>query len=247
MSLTKPWKKEDRDEIVSYYRRQRKEGLQKIVNTIEHPLEPAILGTIVLLPILIVFLILEHLLAWINSLPHISILEITGIYLIDELTKAVSLIVGSAVLVTGTGRLVRTRIGLKSEKVVDKTFDRIPIIGSIYSITKITVDTVFSGADELREPVKLEFNGFRLTAFRTGNTTHDGRKVLFLPTAPNITTGLVLEAEEDQLIAPTDEERREALSKILSAGFGSGFSRNGDLKRKTRNTEAKKTVKKESS
>lgn len=247
MTLAKPWKKEDREEIVSYYRRQRKQGLNRIIKTIEDPVEPAILGTIVLLPILIVFLVVEYSLDWINSLPGIGLLDITGIYLVDELTKAVFLIVGSAILVTGTGRFVRTRIGLRSEKVVDRTFDKIPIIGSIYSITKVTVDTMFSGADELREPVKIKFNGFRLTAFKTGNTTHDGRKVLFLPTAPNITTGLVIEAEEDQLIAPTDEERREALSKILSAGFGSGFSRNGDLKRKTRKPKAKKAVKKESS
>jgi uncharacterized membrane protein len=57
-----------------------------------------------------------------------------------------------------------------------------------------------------------------MTAFKTGKRTQDGREVLFMPTAPNITTGFVIEVDPDQF-TETDERVEEALTRILSAGF----------------------------
>jgi uncharacterized membrane protein len=57
-----------------------------------------------------------------------------------------------------------------------------------------------------------------MTAFKTGKRTKDGREVLFMPTAPNITTGFVMEVESED-ITETDERVEEALTRILSAGF----------------------------
>jgi uncharacterized membrane protein len=59
----------------------------------------------------------------------------------------------------------------------------------------------------------------RMTAFKTGKSTDDGREVLFLPTAPNITTGYVIEVESDEYVE-TNESVEDALTRILSAGFG---------------------------
>ena len=58
-----------------------------------------------------------------------------------------------------------------------------------------------------------------MTAFKTGREAPDGRKLLFLPTAPNITSGFVIEVDEEDIIE-TDENVEEALTRILSAGFG---------------------------
>jgi len=58
-----------------------------------------------------------------------------------------------------------------------------------------------------------------MTAFKTGKTTDDGRDVLFLPTAPNITTGYVVEVEPD-VYTEIDETVEDSLTRILSAGFG---------------------------
>ena len=58
-----------------------------------------------------------------------------------------------------------------------------------------------------------------MTAFNTGKTTEDGRAVLFLPTAPNITTGFVIEVDPDAY-ETTDETVEDALTRVLSAGFG---------------------------
>jgi uncharacterized membrane protein len=57
-----------------------------------------------------------------------------------------------------------------------------------------------------------------MTAFKTGKTTSDGKVVLFMPTAPNITTGFVMELDPED-VEPTDETVEEALTRILSAGF----------------------------
>jgi uncharacterized membrane protein len=43
--------------------------------------------------------------------------------------------------------------------------------------------------------------------------------VLFLPTAPNITTGFVIEVDPAD-ITETEESVEGALTRILSAGFG---------------------------
>ena len=58
-----------------------------------------------------------------------------------------------------------------------------------------------------------------MTAFKTGKRTEDGRAVVFLPTAPNITTGFVMEVDPAD-IEETDEKVEDALTRILSAGFG---------------------------
>ncbi len=84
----------------------------------------------------------------------------------------------------------------------------------------MAVETAVSGPDELQTPVKIEsWNGMRMTAFKTGKTTDDGRDVLFLPTAPNITTGYVVEVEPD-VYTEIDETVEDSLTRILSAGFG---------------------------
>jgi uncharacterized membrane protein len=57
-----------------------------------------------------------------------------------------------------------------------------------------------------------------MTAFRTGKKTRDGKIVLFMPTAPNITTGFVIEVEPDR-IEETGETVEEGMTRVLSAGF----------------------------
>ncbi|MEF8863805.1 MAG: DUF502 domain-containing protein, partial [Haloarculaceae archaeon] len=95
-----------------------------------------------------------------------------------------------------------------------------PGLRVVYNASKMAVETAVTGTEELQAPVKLEtWDGLRMTAFKTGKQTDDGRDVLFLPTAPNITTGFVIEVEPDQYTV-TDESVEDALTRVLSAGFG---------------------------
>jgi uncharacterized membrane protein len=118
------------------------------------------------------------------------------------------------------GYLMRTALGGVVEGALDDIVNQIPGLRVLYNASKMAVETAVGGTDELQAPVKVEtWDGLRMTAFKTGKTTEDGRELLFLPTAPNITTGFVVEVEPDRY-EETDETVEDALTRVLSAGFG---------------------------
>jgi len=134
--------------------------------------------------------------------------------------KVVVTLVIFLLLVLSVGYLMRTTLGDVVEGTVDDLMNRLPGLRIVYNASKMAVETAVTGTDELQAPVKLEtWNGLRMTAFKTGKRTDDGRDVLFLPTAPNITTGFVIEVEPDRYEV-TNERVEDALTRILSAGFG---------------------------
>ena len=123
-------------------------------------------------------------------------------------------------LVFSVGYLMRTAFGAVLERTLDDLMNRLPGLRVIYNASKMAVETALSGAGELQKPVRLEvWDGLRMTAFKTGNQAPDGREILFLPTAPNITTGFVIEVEEDRY-TEIEDNVEDALTRVLSAGFG---------------------------
>ncbi|GGN91329.1 MULTISPECIES: DUF502 domain-containing protein [Haloarcula] len=123
-------------------------------------------------------------------------------------------------LVFSVGYLMRTAFGDFVEGALDDAMNQVPGLRVVYNASKMAVETAVSGTEELQTPVKIEaWDGMRMTAFKTGQTTDDGRDVLFLPTAPNITSGYVVEVDPEDY-EETDERVEEALTRILSAGFG---------------------------
>ena len=215
----------------NYYQKNRSELIGSFSSKIGDSKKPAVAGTIVLLPVLAVVLVVSWLFSKLAAIPgnqyfNISVLfpeilasSTTLAYYIDQTFKLTILLVFGGFLVTAVGRIVRTKNGFQLEKLMDEFFDKIPFLGSVYNITKVTTETVFGGAEDLSRPVKVNHGGIRMTGFKTGNKTKDGREIIFLPTAPNITSGLVLELSEDK-IEETDESAEEALTRTLSAGFG---------------------------
>jgi uncharacterized membrane protein len=123
-------------------------------------------------------------------------------------------------LVFAIGYLMRTAIGSILESRIDDLMNRLPGFRVVYNASKMAVETAVGGTDSLQAPVKLEtWDGLRMTAFKTGKSTADGKQILFLPTAPNITTGFVIEVDPDRF-EEVDETVEDALTRILSAGFG---------------------------
>lgn len=204
---------------LEYYSRNRNELIEGFSKRLGDSKEPAAAGLVIVVPIVVTLLVISWLFEKIAQIPGSQYFNITDIYVVDQTLKLSILLGVSAVIVTGIGRFVNTSSGFKIEKAIDYAFDQIPFISSVYNMSKITTETVLGGAEDLSEPVKVEYNGARMTAFKTGNQTKDGREIVFLPTAPNITSGLVLELEPDQ-IQETDETAEHALTKVLSAGFG---------------------------
>jgi uncharacterized membrane protein len=137
-----------------------------------------------------------------------------------QLARVLLTLVVFVTLVFSVGYLMRTAVGGFFESAVDDLANRVPGLRVVYNASKMATETALGGTDELQAPVKLEmWNDIRMTAFKTGKSTADGKDVLFLPTAPNITTGFVIEVDPEQY-TETDERVEDALTRILSAGFG---------------------------
>jgi len=137
-----------------------------------------------------------------------------------ELARVLVTLATFVVVVFAAGYLMRTTLGDFFERAIDDVANRVPGLRVVYNASKMAAETALGGASELQTPVKLEvWEGIRMTAFKTGKTTDDGQDVLFLPTAPNITTGFVIEVDPSRY-TEMDERVEDALTRILSAGFG---------------------------
>ncbi len=178
-------------------------------------------GLIVLVPLLVTAYVLAFLYRFVAGLPiNFGIeYELYGVGFEEAIRVALILAVFAS-LVVSTGYLMRTTAGDLVERLLDDLMNRVPGLRVVYNASKMAIETAVSGGSELQTPVKIEtWPGMRMTGFKTGKTTADGRDIVFLPTAPNITTGFVVELEpEDYEVS--DETVEDALTRILSAGFG---------------------------
>jgi uncharacterized membrane protein len=170
-------------------------------------------GLIVLLPILVTLYVVYWLLSRLAGLAPAT--EPLGPW-----ASALLMVVVFALLVMAVGYLMRTALGTLVEGYIDLLFNRLPGLRIIYNASKMAVETALTGTGDLQAPVRVTvWDGMRMTAFKTGKRTADGREILFLPTSPNITTGFVIEVEPDEYVE-VDETVEEALTRVLSAGFG---------------------------
>jgi len=170
-------------------------------------------GLIVLVPVIITLYVLAFIYRAIARLPLIETIEPALVRV--PLTLAIF-----AALVLAIGYLMRTATGPLVEETIDGVMNRVPGLRVVYNASKMGVETAITGTGDLQAPVKIEtWDGLRMTAFKTGKRSDDGRELLFLPTAPNITTGFVVEVAPDQY-EETDERVEDALTRVLSAGFG---------------------------
>ena len=181
-------------------------------------------GLVVLLPILVTLYVVVWLYNAIANVPLLQRIIKPGLFggnvAMAEFVRVVLTLLIFAALVLSIGYLMRTAIGRIIEGVIDDVINRVPGLRVVYNASKMAVETALSGGTDLQTPVKIEmWDGMRMTAFKTGKRTTDGREIVFMPTAPNITTGFVMEVEPED-ITETDEKVEDALTRILSAGFG---------------------------
>ena len=168
-------------------------------------------GLIILTPLLITLFVVVWIFNQLAGLP----VPVDNEYTRVALTLAVFVL-----LVFAIGYLMRTAVGAVFESTLDSLINRLPGLRVVYNASKMAVETALGGTESLQAPVKVEtWNGMRMTAFKTGKKTEDGRDLLFLPTAPNITTGFVIEVEPEDY-TEADESLEDALTRVLSAGFG---------------------------
>lgn len=173
----------------------------------------AVSGLVVVGPVIVTIIALVFLLRFIAGFPLVA--QIESIYI-----RLPVVIVGFLVTVMFTGYLTRTAAGRVVAETLIGIINRIPILRVVFNATHLAVETIVGQREGSTRPVKVEaWRGLRVTAFDTGNRTDDGRLLCFFPTAPNISTGYVIEVEPEQ-IEPTGERIEDALTRLLSAGLG---------------------------
>ena len=184
-------------------------------------------GLVVLVPILLTAYVVAFVFQALAQIPFLQD-AFPGLEAYQvAVARVVIILVIFALLVLSVGYLMRTTLGNVVENALDGVMNRLPGLRIVYNASKMAVETALSGTDDLQTPVKLEtWNGMRMTAFKTGKSTDDGRDVLFLPTAPNITTGFVVEVDPGDY-HETDETVEDALTRVLSAGFGESRENRG--------------------
>jgi uncharacterized membrane protein len=179
-------------------------------------------GLVVLVPLLVTLYAVFWLFSVIASLPLVGVIEPPLLRVAVTIT-----LFFLAIVLVGAG--TRTAGGALASAELDGVMNRIPIVRVIYNASKLAVETAVTENAQPKEPVRVEtWNGLRMTAFSTGKTTEDGRLICFLPTAPNITSGYVIEVDPAD-VHPTGEGVETALTRVISAGFGEQNDRSIDI------------------
>jgi uncharacterized membrane protein len=133
------------------------------------------------------------------------------------------------ILIMVVGLMTRSWLGGKIVGVGEKLLNRIPVVRSIYQATKQLVDAIFTphGRGKFRKVVFIEFprEGLYTVAFVTsmakvGLQDEAGAELVnvFVPTAPNPTSGYFLMVPESELI-PADMTVEEAFKLVVSGGL----------------------------
>ncbi|MFW6153400.1 MAG: DUF502 domain-containing protein [Halobacteriota archaeon] len=182
-------------------------------------------GLVVIIPLIVTIWVLGWLFSFIAGAPIFGVIEEE--ILLDfvpaalaEYLRVVLTLIAFALLVFAVGYLMRTAAGQFAESTVDNLMNRLPGVRVVYNASKMAIETALGEQTTLQTPIKVEpWEGVRMTAFKTGNVTSDGLEVVFMPTSPNVTTGFVMEIPPEDIIE-TDEQVEQALTRLLSAGFG---------------------------
>jgi len=170
-------------------------------------------GLVILLPILVSVFALRWLYTKLAALPLVEGIQ----------PPAVGVAVSIVLFVTwvfSIGYLMRTALGTVLAMRLDALMNRVPGIRVVYNASKMAIETVVADTDGLKRPVKLKpWGDLRVTGFDTGHESDEGNPVIFIPTSPNVTSGIVVEVNEEDVIE-LDESVEDALTRVLSAGFG---------------------------
>jgi uncharacterized membrane protein len=139
-----------------------------------------------------------------------------------DITAFILTVVG----ITLIGMLVRRVVGQRILKAIDRLVSRIPVVREVYDSIRKFIDIFFGEKSNFQRVVAVRFPTDRTWAigFVTGEnkirpTAESNEQVLtvFVPTAPNPTSGFILLANE-QDVQPLELTVDEAMKLIVSGG-----------------------------
>jgi uncharacterized membrane protein len=157
--------------------------------------------------------------------PHLNDLLV---YTFPELARAGRIpglgIIATLIILYLAGSVMRSYVGARLLTAWEKFIDKVPVFGTINMAAKQVLTAIASSRSHgFRRVVfvHLEDPDSYVIGFVTGNTTvRDGedRKNVFIPTAPNPTTGVLCLLKGEQLIE-SDLSVEEAMKMVVSAGL----------------------------
>jgi uncharacterized membrane protein len=150
------------------------------------------------------------------------------VYTFPDLSRAGRIpglgIAATLVILYVAGSVMRSYVGARLLGFWERFIDRVPVFGTInMAVKQVMTAIASSGTHGFRRVVfvHLEDPDSYVIGFVTGTTTikeGDERRNVFIPTAPNPTTGVLCLLKSEQLIA-SDLTVEEAMKMIVSAGL----------------------------
>ncbi len=180
-------------------------------------------GLLVWLPILVTYFILRFLLRLIDGISAIIPQQYQPAELLGHHIPGIGIVL-SIIVIFVTGILVTHFLGHKIVEFWEKLLARIPLVRSIYGATKQVVHSVLSPSEQaFSRAVLIEFprKDVWSVGFQTNSdfphTDMENNITVFVPTAPNPTSGFMMIVREEQ-IRPLDITIEEAFKMIISVG-----------------------------
>jgi len=181
-------------------------------------------GALSLLPLILVLIVVNFL----------KDLGVSAYFTVQHYTNSLSV----TIALMGTVLLLFAVLGFSIERygrslivsMIDKTFEHIPAVRMIYSVSK-KLANLLSGSDESsrREVVLVEYPKEDVWVPAYVLNRYNGVSVLFVPTSPNPTSGYTVIVKE-ALTVSTTLSLEEASSFIIS--MGADFAKREEISRK---------------
>ena len=206
--------------------------LKRVRSNIRHRL---VSGILIVVPFGVTLLVLGWLFGWLRRLlrPAVRVLVAWSgeIPLAEDLPPVHSTVLVSALavfvlllLLYLIGEFGTRLLGKRLLARIEKFFEPIPIVGTLYSASRQVLDTISLGSrPAYKSVVFMEFPraGCWVIGFLTGYLEGKGSNRIckvFVPTAPNPMTGFLEMVPEDQIVK-ADLSVEEAFKMIISGGL----------------------------
>jgi uncharacterized membrane protein len=171
-----------------------------------------LIGVFAIIPIVIVLQIIIFVKALVSTL-----FQAVYVFADSYVYTAIVFIISFTILVW-IGRTIAQKGGSLIIRMFDFVIDRIPLLNTIYRVTKKII-TMFSSQDEAiaKEVVYIEYpkDGLWVPAYVTNR--QDNKYILFIPTSPNPTSGFTVIVDKSKVINST-MNIEQATSFIVSVG-----------------------------
>jgi len=193
--------------------------VEKIRNvfTLKYLRDTFLTGFLVFLPVALTIFIVFYILSLVNNLvlPYLRYIfpipDIPGVGVLTTL-----------LIIFFTGLLAKNFLGKKILSLGDYIFSKTPLVRSIYNSLKQITESLFIKKGSFKKTVLVEFprKGMLSIAFVANEVKINGDRyfAVYVPTAPNPTSGYTIFVREDEIIH-TDLTIDEATKIILSGGL----------------------------